>query len=65
MVLIKTILAFLVSFIGGFGIWYFIFFFLTSEPNLLLWHWVTKILYLIFSMSAVNGIANQITNDKL
>ena len=61
MALIKTIFAFIFAFLGGFGIWYFIFFFLTTEANPLLWHWVTKILYLIFSMSAVNGIANQIT----
>lgn len=54
--MIKLLFILILSFIFGFGFWYLIFWFITTEPNLFLWHWVTKILYLILSMTSTNGI---------
>lgn len=50
----------LVSLVFGFGFWYLIFWFLTNEPNLFMWHWLTKTLYLLFSFSSIGGIAKAI-----
>ena len=44
------------SFVFGFGFWYLIFWFLTNEPNLFMWHWLTKTLYLVFSFSSLGAI---------
>ena len=33
-----------------------IFWFVSNEPNLFTWHWVTKVLYLIFVASSSQGI---------
>lgn len=52
----KTLLLMILSVIFGFGFWYLIFWFITNEPNLFLWHWLTKILYLLFSMTSCQGI---------
>ena len=49
------------SFVFGFGFWYLIFWFLTNEPNLFMWHWLTKTLYLVFSFSSLGGIIKGIT----
>lgn len=63
MEIIKTILTFLLGFIFGFGFWYLIFWFVSNEPNLFLWHWVTKILYLMFSFASTSGILKSLLND--
>jgi hypothetical protein len=39
------------------------FFFITKEPNLLDWHWLTKIVYLFFSFSSAEGIIGTIKKD--
>ena len=54
--MIKILLILLLSFIFGFGFWYLIFWFITSEHNLFLWHWATKLIYLILSITATEGI---------
>lgn len=48
----KIILTFIFSLLLGFGSWYLIFWFLTVEPNLLLWYWWVKILYLLLSYTS-------------
>lgn len=54
--MIKLILIILLSVFFGFWFWYLIFWFITNEPNLFLWHWVTKIIYILFSLGASQGI---------
>ena len=63
MTFIKTILLFLVGIIIGFGFWYIIFWFITTEPNLLLWHWATKIVYLFFAFASMSGILDALFKD--
>jgi hypothetical protein len=53
---IKLIFLLLFSILIGFGLWYLVFWFLTNEPNLFLWHWVTKAFYLILAASSTSGI---------
>jgi hypothetical protein len=60
---IKIILLFIIGLVFGFGFWYLIFWFVSNEPNLFMWHWVTKILYLLFSFSATTGIINALLKD--
>jgi hypothetical protein len=62
--MIKSIIFSIFSFIVGFGFWYLIFWFLTTEPNLFMWHMVTKIVYLIFSIAATQGIIDSILNEN-
>jgi hypothetical protein len=58
--ILKLILTLVISLVFGFGFWYLIFWFLTNEPNLFLWHWVTKIFYLLLSFSTTTGSAKNI-----
>lgn len=54
----KVIFLALVGIVFGFGFWYLIFWFITTEPNLFLWHWVTKTVYLLFAFAATSGITD-------
>jgi hypothetical protein len=47
----------------AFGFWYLMFFFLTKEPNLIEWHWLTKIVYLFFSFASAEGVVKGIKKD--
>lgn len=60
---IKVIFLFLLGFIFGFGFWYLIFWFVSNQPNLFEWHWVTKILYLMFAFSSTTGTLNALIKD--
>jgi hypothetical protein len=55
MELIKNITILVLSFVVGFGLWYLIFWFVTSEPDLFTWHWGIKIFYLILAGSSSQG----------
>jgi len=59
----KIFLILLASIMFGFGFWYLMFVFITKEPNLLEWHWLTKIVYLFFSFSSAEGIIGTIKKD--
>jgi hypothetical protein len=59
----KTILLFAFGLLFGFGFWYLIFWFITVEPNLFVWHWVTKIVYLFFSFASTSGVINGLLKD--
>ncbi len=59
----KVIFLFLLGFIFGFGFWYLIFWFVTTEPNLFVWHWVTKIVYLFFAFASTSGVINGLIKD--
>ncbi len=63
MVTIKVLFLFLLGFVFGFGFWYLIFWFVSNEPNMFVWHWVTKILYLFFGFSSTTGIINATIKD--
>ncbi len=63
--MIKFVLVMILSIIFGFGFWYLIFWFITTSPNLFLWHWVTKIIYLIFSMAASQGIFQALLRNEI
>jgi hypothetical protein len=58
MELIKFILITIFSIIIGFGLWYSIFWFFTLEPNLFLWHWAVKVIFLILSVSSSSNIVD-------
>ncbi len=53
---LKVILIFLFGVSMSFGGWYLIFWFLTGEPNLFVWFWWVKLLYLIFSFSSLSSL---------
>jgi multisubunit Na+/H+ antiporter MnhE subunit len=63
MALLKTILLFVLGFVFGFGFWYLVFWFVSNEPNLFEWHWITKIVYLSLSFSATAGIIEAFIKD--
>ncbi len=54
--MIKLIFVMIFSIIFGFGFWYLIFWFITTISNLFIWHWVTKIIYILFSITSSQGI---------
>ena len=53
---IKIVFSFLLSVIGGFGFWYLIFWFVSSEPNLFMWGPWTKGFYLFFGFTSTGQI---------
>jgi hypothetical protein len=57
---IKFIFVLILSVIIGFGLWYLIFWFVSNESNLFLWHPVGKIFYLIFGIASSTNIINGI-----
>jgi hypothetical protein len=57
---IKFIFVLILSLIIGFGLWYLIFWFVSNEYNLFLWHPVGKIFYLIFGIASSTNIINGI-----
>jgi hypothetical protein len=64
MEIVKNILVLVLSIAFGSGIWYVIFWFISNEPNLFVWHWVTKILYLLFAASSSQGIFEGLTKNS-
>jgi hypothetical protein len=52
MEIVKFILILLLSLIIGFGFWYLIFWFVSSESNLFIWGPWTKAFYLIFGFTS-------------
>jgi hypothetical protein len=64
MEIIKFILVIILGTIIGFGLWYLIFWFVSNEPNLFLWHPVGKIFYLMLGLASSTNIINEI-NDKI
>lgn len=61
---IKYILVVTFSTLFGFGLWYLIFWFISNESNLFLWHPIGKIFYLIFGIASSTNIINGI-NEKI
>ena len=57
---LTKILKFIASILIGFGSWYLIGWFLTNQPNPLLWWTIGKILFLILVVNSVITI-----NDEL
>jgi ABC-type arginine transport system permease subunit len=50
-------------FVVGFGEWYLITWFITSESDPLKWNMVAKIIYLIFSGLTTEGLQKMIINN--
>lgn len=63
MYIIKFVLVLLLGLSFGFGLWYLIFWFITNEPNLFTWHWITKIVYLFFGFLSAGGIIESILKE--
>jgi len=61
MTLLKTVLVFLLSMVIGFGFWYLIGWFISSESDLLLWPWYGKLFYLLFSYQSTNGAVDELS----
>lgn len=59
----KIFLILLASIMFAFGFWYLMFFFISKEPNLIEWHWLTKIVYLFFSFASAEGVVKGIKKD--
>jgi hypothetical protein len=51
----RNILIVILCLVFGFGFWYLIFWFLTSDPKMISWHWATKIVYLFLSFASTQG----------
>lgn len=60
---LKILLSFFIGVVVGFGFWYLIFWFITNESNLFLWHWLTKTIYLVFSFSSLSGIISALLKE--
>jgi len=45
----------------GFGFWYLIGWFISSESDLLLWPWYGKLFYLLFSYQSTNGAVDELS----
>jgi hypothetical protein len=61
MVLLKTVFVYLLSMVIGFGFWYLIGWFISSESDLLLWPWYGKLFYLLFSYQSTNGVVDELS----
>jgi hypothetical protein len=61
--MLKVILSALTAILFGFGFWYLIFWFVTTEPNLFLWHWGTKTVYLLFAFASASGISEALIKE--
>lgn len=61
---IKAILAVTASFVLGAGFWYLIFWFVTSQSNMLDWWMGTKIIYLLFAFTTSSGIVDEVIKNK-
>jgi len=64
MEIIKSISLLLLCIVFGSGIWYLIFWFVSNEPNLFAWHWVTKVVYLILAGGSSQGTFDGLTNKS-
>ena len=63
MEIIKFILVITFATIIGFGLWYLIFWFVSNESNLFLWHPVAKIFYLMLGLASSTNIMNEINEN--
>jgi hypothetical protein len=61
MVLLKTVFVYLLSMVIGFGFWYLIGWFISSESDLLLWPGYGKLFYLLFSYQSTNGVVDELS----
>ena len=61
---VKFILILILSFILGFGFWYLVFWFISNESNLFLWHPIGKIVYLFFCDATSTNIINEINGEN-
>jgi hypothetical protein len=61
--MLKVILSALTAILFGFGFWYLIFWFVTTESNLFLWHWGTKTVYLLFAFGSASGICEALIKE--
>jgi hypothetical protein len=64
MEVVKNILLLLLCIVFGSGIWYLIFWFVSNESNLFMWHWGTKIVYLILAGSSAQGTFEGLTKKS-
>lgn len=65
MIDLRILIIVTVTYIVCYGLWYLIFWFLTSQPNLFLWTWWVKLLYLLFASSySVNFIDKVKENEE-
>lgn len=62
--LLFMLILVLISIFIGFSGWYIIFSFLLNEKDLFTWHWIWKILYLLFSGSASDAILERINKES-
>lgn len=58
---IKLILLLIISLILGFGVWYLIFWFVSTESNLFIWGTWTKIFYLFLGVNSTGQILKETT----
>ena len=57
---IKTLLRLFTSILIGYGLWYIIFYFLTSNVNLLEWNIATKLVYLGFGLITTSKLEDEL-----
>ena len=60
---IKIISKFIIGLVFGFGFWFLIFWFVTNERNAFEWHWITKIVYLIFGFASAQGTIKALVEE--
>lgn len=56
----KVFLLLILSALFSFGIWWLIFWFMSSEINPYNWHWAVKIIYLLISLTATGSVLEEI-----
>lgn len=59
----KIFLILLAAIMFAFGFWYLMFWFITAESNMLKWHMLAKVVYLVLSFASTNGVIDGIEND--
>lgn len=57
---IKTLLRLFTSILIGYGLWYIIFYFITSNINLLEWNIATKLVYLGFGLITTSKLEDEL-----
>jgi hypothetical protein len=56
---IRKFIIILLSFFISFGVWYLFLWFITNQPNLFLWEWWIKLIYLIFGYNTWNNLVEK------
>lgn len=64
MVDFRVIIIVTVTFVISYGLWYLVFWLLTSQSSPFLWPWWVKLIYLILAASHANNMIDKVKSNE-